>query len=93
MLSAQQRRKETSKLDAAAMDDLAESVKTDGIARFDTLILGLAASAVPVFGPDGEPVLVLGLATPATTSGSAKLERMLLDAAAEISRDLGYRSA
>lgn len=93
VLMAQQRRKETRKIGAAELDELAGSVKASGIARFDTLILGLAASAVPVFGPDGEPVLVLGLATPATISGGAKLERTLLDVAGDISRELGYRPA
>ncbi|MGA8921747.1 MAG: IclR family transcriptional regulator C-terminal domain-containing protein, partial [Candidatus Dormiibacterota bacterium] len=66
-----------------------------GVARtFEELELGLDAIAAPVFGAEGEVVAALDVSGPShrlRQDGRPELLRMTQDAAADLSRRLGFR--
>src|ERR1700730_6878617 len=68
----------------------------DGFARtYEELEVGLDATPPPVFAASGEVVAALDLSGPShrlRTEGRPELVRLTLDAAADLSRRLGYRA-
>jgi len=70
-------------------------VRGSGFARtHEELELGLDAVAAPVFGPDGDVVAALDVSGPAhrvRSMDGPELERLTQEAAADLSRRLGYR--
>lgn len=70
-----------------------DQARRSGIARtHEELEMGLDAIAAPVFGADGEIVAALDVSGPShRLRQRPNLERMTADAAARLSRKLGYR--
>ena len=70
-----------------------DQARRSGVARtHEELEMGLDAIAAPVFGPDGEMVAALDVSGPShRVKERNDLDRLTLDAAAELSRKLGYR--
>ncbi len=70
---------------------------TDGFARtYEELEIGLDAIAAPVFASGGEVVAALDVSGPShrlRAEGRPELVRLTLDAAADLSRRLGYRGS
>jgi DNA-binding IclR family transcriptional regulator len=81
--------------DKAELEAQLEAVRQSGVARtHEELEMGLDAIAAPVFGPDGEVVAALDVSGPShrLRAGSRpELDRMTIEAAADLSRRLGYR--
>jgi len=75
---------------------LSDALK-DGFARtYEELEVGLDALAAPVFAASGEVVAALDLSGPShrlRTEGRPELVRLTLDAAADLSRRLGFRGS
>lgn len=94
-LAAQQARGETRRVPAAEQESLLEQVRRDGHASaLNNMIYGMAAYAAPVFGPDGQVALALGLAVPArllAEGDTSDLAQALHTAVAEASAELGHR--
>ena len=70
-----------------------EQARHAGVARtHEELEMGLDAIAAPVFGPDGEMVAALDVSGPShRLAKRSDLDRLTAEAAAELSRKLGYR--
>jgi DNA-binding IclR family transcriptional regulator len=72
-----------------------ESARRAGVARtHEELEMGLDAIAAPVFGPDGEMVAAVDVSGPThrlRPGGRGDLERLTIEAAADLSRRLGFR--
>ena len=70
-----------------------EQARHAGVARtHEELEMGLDAIAAPVFGPDGEMVAALDVSGPShRLAKRSDLDRLTVEAAAELSRKLGYR--
>jgi IclR family acetate operon transcriptional repressor len=70
-----------------------DQARRSGVARtHEELEMGLDAIAAPVFGADGEIVAALDVSGPShRLRERPNLERMTADAAAQLSRKLGYR--
>jgi DNA-binding IclR family transcriptional regulator len=79
--------------DRARLSAQLEQVRRLGVARtHEELEMGLDAIAAPVFGPDGEMAAALDVSGPShRLRERGDLDRLTLDAAAELSRKLGYR--
>ena len=70
-----------------------EQARHAGVATtHEELEMGLDAIAAPVFGPDGEMVAALDVSGPShRLAKRSDLDRLTVEAAAELSRKLGYR--
>ena len=94
-LAAQQARGETRRVPAAEQESLLEQVRRDGHASaLNNMIYGMAAYASPVFGPDGQLALAVGLAVPArllADGDTSDLARALHAAVDDASAELGHR--
>jgi DNA-binding IclR family transcriptional regulator len=94
VLRAQQRQGATRTIPASEIEAIEEEVRKQGYGRTrNQMIFGLAALGAPVFGPDGELELVVGIILPArmmTAKESAKLGRTLVAGAGRISHELGF---
>lgn len=94
-LAAQQARGETQRMPAALQESLLEQVRRDGHASaLNNMIYGMAAYASPVFGPDGQVALAVGLAVPArlvAEGDTSDLVRALHAAVGDASAELGHR--
>ncbi len=81
--------------DRAELEAQLDGVRRSGVARtHEELEMGLDAIAAPVFGPEGEVLAALDVSGPShrLKAGSRpELDRMTADAAADLSRRLGYR--
>jgi IclR family acetate operon transcriptional repressor len=81
--------------DRAELDRQLDSAREAGVARtFEELEVGLDAIAAPVFGADGEVVAALDVSGPShrlRAENRPELVRLTQDAAADLSRRLGYR--
>jgi len=79
--------------DSAKLTAQLEDARRSGVARtHEELEMGLDAIAAPVFGPDGEVVAALDVSGPSHRLRERNnLDRLTLEAAAELSRKLGYR--
>lgn len=94
-LATQQARGETQRVPIAEQEALLEQVRQDGHASaLNNMIYGMAAYASPVFGPDGQVALAVGLAVPArllAEGDTSDLARALHAAVADASAELGHR--
>jgi DNA-binding IclR family transcriptional regulator len=83
--------------DPAELEAQFEAARGDGFARtYEELELGLDAIAAPVYGAGGEVVAAVDVSGPAhrlRAEGRPELVRLTLDAAADLSRRLGYRTS
>lgn len=83
--------------DPAELEAQLEAARGDGFARtYEELELGLDAIAAPVYGAGGEVVAAVDVSGPAhrlRAEGRPELVRLTLDAAADLSRRLGYRTS
>ena len=83
--------------DPAELEAQLEAARSDGFARtYEELELGLDAIAAPVYGAGGEVVAAVDVSGPAhrlRAEGRPELVRLTLDAAADLSRRLGYRTS
>ena len=81
--------------DRAEMERQLDSAREAGVARtFEELELGLAAIAAPVFGAEGEVVAALDVSGPShrlVAEDRPELVRLTREAAADLSRRLGFR--
>jgi DNA-binding IclR family transcriptional regulator len=79
--------------DRARLEAQLEEARRNGIARtHEELELGLDAMAAPVFGAEGDMVAAIDVSGPShRLAQRPELERMTRDAAADLSRRLGYR--
>lgn len=79
--------------DLRALERQLDQIRQSGVARtHEELEIGLDAIAAPVFGADGVIVAALDVSGPShRLRERADLERMTADAAAQLSRKLGYR--
>ena len=79
--------------DPAKLAAQLDQARRSGVARtHEELEMGLDAIAAPVFGPDGEMVAALDVSGPShRLRERSNLDRLTLEAAAELSRKLGYR--
>jgi IclR family transcriptional regulator, acetate operon repressor len=79
--------------DRAKLEAQLEEARRHGIARtHEELELGLDAMAAPVFGPEGDMVAALDVSGPShRIAGRPELDRLTREAAADLSRRLGYR--
>jgi DNA-binding IclR family transcriptional regulator len=79
--------------DRARLEAQLEEARRQGIARtHEELELGLDAMAAPVFGAEGDMVAALDVSGPShRIAGRPDLDRMTREAAADLSRRLGYR--
>ena len=79
--------------DRAALEAQLEEARQSGIARtHEELELGLDAMAAPVYGPEGDVVAAVDVSGPSQRlAGRPELDRMTREAAADLSRRLGYR--
>lgn len=81
--------------DPAELEAQFEAARGDGFARtYEELELGLDAIAAPVYDAGGEVVAAVDVSGPAhrlRAEGRPELVRLTLDAAADLSRRLGYR--
>ncbi|HKW71034.1 MAG TPA: IclR family transcriptional regulator [Candidatus Dormibacteraeota bacterium] len=79
---------------AAVEKQLAEAVETGVAHTHEELELGLDAIAAPVFGADGDVVAAIDVSGPSHRLRAAnwtELDRLTREAAADLSRRLGYR--
>lgn len=83
--------------DRAALEAQLEAARRAGVARtHEELEVGLDAIAAPVFGPDGDVVAAVDVSGPThrlRAGSQPDLERLTIEAAAAISRKLGFRGA
>jgi DNA-binding IclR family transcriptional regulator len=83
--------------DPTELEAQLEAARGDGFARtYEELELGLDAIAAPVYGAGGEVVAAVDVSGPAhrlRAEGRPELVRLTLDAAADLSRRLGYRTS
>jgi DNA-binding IclR family transcriptional regulator len=97
VLATQQARQETHTPGAAELEKLLVAARRDGIASsLHRMIYGMAALGAPVFGPDRDLVLAIGLAMPArllVCDEADGLADALRGTAGQISAELGYRPA
>jgi IclR family acetate operon transcriptional repressor len=79
--------------DPAELEAQLEQARRSGVAKtHEELEMGLDAIAAPVFGPDGEVVAALDVSGPShRLRKRGDLDRLTVEAAAELSRKLGYR--
>jgi IclR family transcriptional regulator, acetate operon repressor len=79
--------------DPARLAAQLDQARRSGVARtHEELEMGLDAIAAPVFGPDGEMVAALDVSGPShRLRDRGDLDRLTVEAAAELSRKLGYR--
>jgi DNA-binding IclR family transcriptional regulator len=79
--------------DRATLEAQLEEARRQGIARtHEELELGLDAMAAPVFGAEGDMVAAIDVSGPShRIAGRPELDRMTREAAAGLSRRLGYR--
>jgi IclR family transcriptional regulator, acetate operon repressor len=81
--------------DRAQLQAQLEEARRAGVARtHEELEMGLDAVAAPVFGPEGEVLAALDVSGPShrLRAGSRPdVDRLTMDAAADLSRKLGYR--
>ena len=82
-------------IDPAELGSQLEAARGDGFARtYEELEVGLDAIAAPVYSAAGEVVAAVDVSGPAhrlRAEGRPELVRLTLDAAADLSRRLGYR--
>src|SRR5260370_3802442 len=82
--------------DRSELEAQLEAVRQSGVARtHEELEMGLDAVAAPVFGPDGEVVAALDVSGPShrlRAGNRPDLDRLTVEAAADLSRRLGFRS-
>ncbi len=82
--------------DRAELEAQLETARTWGVARaHEELELGLDAIAAPVFGADGEVVAAIDISGPShriRVGSRPDLDRLTIEAAADLSRRLGYRT-
>jgi len=80
--------------DRGRLEAQLEEARRSGLARtHEELEVGLDAMAAPVFGPGGDMVAAVDVSGPShRLAGRPDLDRMTLDAAADLSRRLGYRA-
>ncbi|MHB8589162.1 MAG: IclR family transcriptional regulator [Candidatus Dormibacteraceae bacterium] len=83
--------------DGAELEAQLNEALTDGFARtYEELEIGLDAIAAPVFASGGDVVAALDVSGPShrlRAEGRPELVRLTLDAAADLSRRLGYRAS
>ena len=81
--------------DAAELEKQLAAAREGGFARtFEELEVGLDAIAAPVFSTDGDVVAAIDVSGPAhrlQASGGPDLVSLTREAAADLSRRLGYR--
>lgn len=79
--------------DRATLEAQLEEARRQGIARtHEELELGLDAMAAPVFGAEGDMVAAIDVSGPShRIAGRPELDRLTREAAADLSRRLGYR--
>src|SRR5690348_5936202 len=81
--------------DRAELERQLEAARQSGVAStHEELEMGLDAIAAPVYGPDGEMVAAVDVSGPShrlRSGNRPNLERLTLDAAADLSRRLGFR--
>ena len=79
--------------DPAALESELAKARRLGVAHtHEELELGLDALAAPVFGPGGDMVAAIDVSGPShRLAGRPELDRMTMEAAADLSRRLGYR--
>jgi DNA-binding IclR family transcriptional regulator len=79
--------------DRAVLEAQLEEARRAGLARtHEELELGLDAMAAPVYAPEGEVVAAVDVSGPShRLAGRPELDRLTRDAAADLSRRLGYR--
>lgn len=81
--------------DRAQLEAQFEEVRRAGVARtYEELEVGLDAIAAPVFGPDGEVLAALDVSGPShrlRAEDRPELIQLTKEAAADLSRRLGYR--
>lgn len=97
VLAAQQKLGATRALPAKEVEALKKQIRADGYSSArDQMIVGQAALSAPVFGPDGEIELALGLILPArmmTAAETKRLAKQLVAQADSLSAELGYTAA
>lgn len=95
-LKAQQRRGTTRVLPAKELEALRAETRRAGIAlTTDRMIFGLSALATPVFGPDGNLEVAVGMVLPSgmmNPSEAKRLGGLLRGATDRASDELGYRT-
>lgn len=93
-LRSQQEQGATRTIPAKEVKALKDAIRKDGYGKTrNQMIFGLAALSAPVFGPDGQLELAIGVILPArlmTDKEEKKLAAQLLDHADSISRELGF---
>lgn len=81
--------------DPVELESHLDAARSDGFARtYEELEVGLDAIAAPVYSDAGEVVAAVDVSGPAhrlRAAGRPELVRLTLDAAADLSRRLGYR--
>lgn len=79
--------------DRGALEVQLEEARQEGVARtHEELELGLDAMAAPVFGPEGDVVAAIDVSGPThRLAGRPELDRITREAAADLSRRLGFR--
>ena len=79
--------------DPAVLEAQIDDARRSGLARtHEELELGLDAMAAPVFGPEGDVVAAVDVSGPShRLAARPELDRLTREAAADLSRRLGYR--
>ena len=80
-------------IDRAFLEAQLAEVRQTGLAHtHEELELGLDAMAAPVYGPEGDVVAAVDVSGPSQRlAGRPELDRLTREAAADLSRRLGYR--
>jgi DNA-binding IclR family transcriptional regulator len=81
--------------DRSTLEAQLAQVRQSGLAHtHEELELGLDAMAAPVFGPEGDVVAAVDVSGPShRLAGRPELERLTREAAADLSRRIGFRRA
>jgi len=94
VIRSQQEQGATRTISAAEVEELKAQIRSEGYGRTrNQMIFGLAALSAPVFGPDGQLELAIGVILPARLMNPKEeksLAKQLCAHADSISRELGY---